>query len=215
MKKKLAKNKSAKKKYFTIGVVVAVILLIVGAKSYIDSTRGDPHTNVLAKVKGNPQARLQIVEFIDFQCPPCATGAKYLKRIMDDHPDLIRLELKHFPSPSHKHAYQSARYSECAARQGSVWPFAELLIQRQQQWEGLADATDVFDLMAIELDLNKKELDACLQGQNPQDAIEANRREGQALSVTSTPTYFINGKMVVGPKSLEAELAPYLEGKRD
>src|SRR3990167_7020996 len=133
-------TRKVSKKSLTLYLIVAVILIVSGIKFFIDSSRGDLKKGAMTRFKGNPSAPLHIVEFIDFQCPACAYGVKYLKQVMGDHPDLIYLQMKYFPLTMHKHSMLSARYAQCAASQGAFWPFEDLMIERQGQWQGLVDA---------------------------------------------------------------------------
>ena len=47
-------------------------------------------------VKGNPISEVVLIEYSDFQCPACANGARYLKKVMAEHPDMFYLEMKYF-----------------------------------------------------------------------------------------------------------------------
>lgn len=168
-------------------------------------------SKTFARVKGEDNAPIKVKEFIDFQCPACAHGAKYLKETMIKYPGAIRLELGHYPLKSHQFGLLGSRYAECALQQGKFWPFHDLLLARQGNWNRLADAQPAFKRIAQEVDLNTKKLETCLQSDEADKAIEKNRDEGKKLGVRSTPTYFVNGKMIVGRKSLELEINRLLE----
>src|SRR5271154_3664740 len=88
--------------------------LIVGAKIYL-APKAAPVNLQEARAKGNPNARVKIVEFIDFQCPACAYGVTYLKKFFEDHPNDLYIQVRYFPLTNmHHHAMTSALYSECA-----------------------------------------------------------------------------------------------------
>ena len=194
------------KQLISIVIIVFVVAAIYAAKTVFYSSKRVVQNADLARVKGDENAPVKIKEFIDFQCPACANGAKYLKKFMQEHPHDIRLELKYFPLAMHQHGFTSARYAECAAWQGKFWPFHDYLIEKQDEWKNLIDARPAFSFIAKETKLNLTELETCLQNEKVNAAIEKTKVEGQLLSVKSTPTYFVNGKMVVGTKSLEMEL---------
>ena len=165
---------------------------------------------ILPRAKGNPQAPLKIVEYMDFQCPACARGAFFLDDLLKNKPDEVYLEVKYFPlEGTHRHAVRSARYAECAAQQGKFWPVADLLFKRQSEWKDLINADPVFEEISrsAQLDLNK--LDVCLANEATTEAIVKDKQEGQSRGIRSTPTYFVNEKMVVGSTSLEEELMDY------
>ena len=164
----------------------------------------------MARAKGNPQARVKIVEFIDFQCPACAYGIKYLKTFFDQHPNDIYIQVQYFPLTNmHHHAMISALYSECAARQGKFWELDDLMIPQQSQWAQLISPEPVFQAMAQQVGMNIDQLNTCLASDDARKVINDEKSLGQSLGIVSTPTYFINGKMVVGGKSLDDELKKY------
>ena len=163
-----------------------------------------------ARSKGNPQAKIRIVEYVDFQCPACAYGIKYLKTFFDKHPNDVYLHVHYFPLTNmHRHAMISALYSECAARQGKFWALDDLMIPQQQQWEQLINPQPVFQAMATQVGMNIDQLNTCLVSDDARKVINDEKSLGQALGIKSTPTYFINNKMVVGTKSLQDELKTY------
>lgn len=201
--------KKTSKPKMTILIIALAIAAVVGVKFFLAAM---PATTSVAdaRSKGNKNAPIQITEFIDFECPACATGAKRLSQIMGEHPDAIRLNLKYFPLKNHRHGFLSARYAECAARQGKFWPFADALVERQANWSRLMDATPAFVLMAREAGMDEGKLKACLEDKSVDATIEQSRIEGEQRGIKSTPTYYINGKMFVGVPSLETELARLL-----
>lgn len=194
----------------TIAVVVLATVVVLGAKFLPEIFASSASTSAAARVKGSGGAPIHITEFIDFECPACAQGARYLAQFMAEHPAAIRLELKYFPLQSHRHGFLSARYAECAARQVKFWPFHDQLIERQANWSRLMDATPAFALIAQDIGLDTDRLGACLKDTSVDALIEQNRLEGARRGVKSTPTYYVNGKMVVGFKSLESELGQLL-----
>ena len=183
-------------------IVVLAVKIFLGVAPALHDTRSPDEV----RAKGNKNAPISITEFIDLECPACARGAEYLARMMAAHPEAIRLDLKYFPLPSHRHGFLAARYTECAARQGKFWPFHDALLSRQANWSRLMDATPAFALIAQEVSLDKDKLSACLNDKSVDALIQQSHLEGEQRGVKSTPTYYVNGKMVVGMQSLEPEL---------
>lgn len=183
---------------------VAAVVTVNIARNYLSGPAGMGSNS---RSKGNPSAPFKIKEYIDFQCPACAKGAGLLAQYMKAYPDKIHLEMHYFPlEQMHIHAMRSARYAECAARQGKFWPFQDQLISKQAEWRGLLNADPYFQQIARDLKLDLLKLEACLTGDDAKRVIEADKDDGTALGIQSTPTYFINGKMFVGTKTLEDEL---------
>lgn len=202
------------KQQLTFLIVLVLVGLVGGAKFFLGARHQgfDPQQ---ARAKGNPQARVKIVEFIDFQCPACAYGVKMLGTYFDKHPNDIHLQIKYFPLTNmHRHAMVSALYSECAARQGKFWALNDLMMPQQSQWAQLISAEPVFQSMALQAGMNIQKLNTCLASDDVRRAINDEKSLGQSLGISSTPTYFINSKMIVGTKSMEEELkADFPENK--
>lgn len=194
------------KQKWTILIIVFVVTVIIVIK-FINSNVQTPIDSNLSKMEGPADARVQIVEFVDFQCPSCAYGYKMLKGFIAKYPQDIRVQLKYFPLyKMHPHAKLSAIYSECAAQQGKFWPFVDRLFERQEQWAPMINTDTIFHDIARESGLNSADLNICLVTESTMLAIEQDRQLGNTLAVSSTPSYFINNKMVVGVKSLQEEL---------
>jgi protein-disulfide isomerase len=195
------------KEIVTLIIVLVCIILIFSMKLFKDAPISDLNLQISEKTIGHPHAPIRITEFVDFQCPSCASGFKYLKKFMRGHPNSVLLRVKYFPLTSvHRHALISARYAECASRQGKFWPFYELLFKRQGQWSRLDHAAPAFESIAQKARLDLEELNHCLQDKKVDELIEENRKYGSSLGVKSIPTYFVNGRIIVGNKSLRLEL---------
>ena len=121
--------------------------------------------------------------------------------------------MKYFPLASKKHSLPSARYAECAARQGKFWPFHDLVLRRQKEWKKHRDARPAFEQVAKEIGLDLNELAVCLEDESVVKLILSEKAEGKALRINRTPTYFINGKMVISSRSMIRELNNLLGGK--
>lgn len=202
------------KKVLTLTLIVAVVLLILGLKIFVDRSsefsENESQADLPGRAKGNPQAAVKIIEFMDFQCPACAKGYQLLNEYIKKNPDKIYLELRHYPLAMHKHGLLSARFGECAARQQRFWPFMDLLIARQSQWAALDSPVALFEQIAKEAGVDHAELAQCLKDGAVEKEIQSDVEEGKLRGVSSTPTYFVNHEMVVGFKSLQAKLETFL-----
>src|SRR3989338_5382697 len=105
----------------TILLIVVTVAALGGLKYFIENSRGSLGKGVAARSKGNPNAAIKIIEYMDFQCPACAKGASYLKDCFTKYPDKFYLQMKQYPLGMHRHAMQSARYAQGAAQQGKFW----------------------------------------------------------------------------------------------
>ena len=111
----------------------------------------------------------------------------------------------------HRHAVTAALYAECAGQQGQFWPFHDLVIRDQSKWSKITIVRPYFMNYAKELNLDVDVLSACVDDEKTREVIIHDQEEGRQLGIRSTPTYFINGEMIVGPKSLQDKMNELLK----
>ncbi len=198
------------KNFAALIIILLCVGFVFGVKLSIKLFAKNEIGGALGRAKGNKDAPIKIIEFIDFQCPACAKGAAYLKEKTKEYPSQLRVEVRHYPLQMHRHGFLSSQYAECASRQGKFWSFQDLLVARQSNWSKLFNAKAAFEKIAEEVGLNKGELEACLSDETIDKAIMKDKEEGKGLGVKSTPSYFINGEMVVGSKTLKVKMAELL-----
>ena len=162
----------------------------------------DPHrekvTYDAARLKGNSNAPVVIVEFADFQCPFCRREEGVLKNVLAEYGTQVALAYRDFPvSQLHPLAEQAAEASRCAAEQGNYWQMYELLMAGQLDTPSLKQ-------YAHELKLDEKQFDSCLAGGKYKASIERDRQDAERLGITATPTFFINGIAIVGAEPQES-----------
>jgi len=203
------------KKQATILIFILAVALIIGIRFIKQLSRQWSYNSDMARTKGEVSAVIKVTEFIDFQCPACANGSKYLKNFMEVNPNTMHLELKYFPLDMHRHAYLASRYAECAAQQGKFWEYHDLLIDGQDRWKRLVNAQPAFVEMVESADIDKGNLAHCLKAEIVDELINSHIEEGKSLGVRSTPTYFVNDHMVVGKKSLVEEINKILKDAKN
>jgi protein-disulfide isomerase len=152
-----------------------------------------------APAKGPEDAPVTLVVFSEFQCPFCRSVNPTLKQLEERYKDKVRFVFKHLPLTSlHPQAMGAAIAAEAAGRQGKFWEYHDQLFENQERIapEDLRHhARDLgLDVARFERDLT----DSQLQGN-----IRSDMAEATALSVKSTPTFFINGRLVRGAMPFE------------
>jgi protein-disulfide isomerase len=155
-------------------------------------------------IEGNPSqgpsdAKVTIVEFSDFECPHCREFSQILRSVEPEYPQ-VRVVFKDFPlTQIHPWADTAAIAARCAFIQkpSVFWTYqAQIfdnqdLISPENVWDKLSD-------FATQDDLDADTLKTCMASPEAKQAVEANRRDGEALNVSSTPTIFINGRPLIG-----------------
>ena len=136
-----------------------------------------------------------IVEFADFQCPFCARQASDLRKLQAEYPKQVELVFKNFPLSFHKRARAAHRAALAAQTQSKFWEMHDLIFAHPGK---LSD--EDFDSYAHQLGLDAERFDRDREGPEP-SAIGDDIAEGMKLGVTGTPTFFVNGRKMVGVQS--------------
>ena len=108
--------------------------------------------------------------------------------------------MKHYPLPFHNYAKGAAEAALCANDQdkSKVWKMIDLMFENQAK----LDNTGLKEF-ATKAGLKGDDLAKCMEAHKFAPAIEADIAEGNALGIKSTPTFFINGQMILGAQALE------------
>lgn len=163
-----------------------------------------------ARLLGNPNAPVTLVEFSDFQCPFCRKLQPTLKRLLSKYDGRVSLAYRDFPLRGmHGQAELGAESSRCAADQGKFWEFHDILFANPEKLNraGLLE-------LARDLKLNERQFDSCLSNGKHRAEVEKDLQDGIRAGVLGTPAIFINGTLLSGaqPESvfeqvIESELA--------
>lgn len=158
-------------------------------------------------VKGNPGAKVTIVNFDDFQCPFCSRmHATLFENLFKDYADKIRVIYKDYPLIEiHPWAMHAAIDGNCLGEQNSpaYWDFADYIHANQKvvagksRTEAFSNLDNAAKEQAQKHQLDTEKLQACMQKQD-ESAVRASMAEGDKLGVDSTPTLFINGERFTG-----------------
>lgn len=144
---------------------------------------------------GPSDAPVTIVEFSDFQCPYCQKSVATLKELRRLYGDKIRVVYRDYPGPNHPQAASAAEAAQCASDQGKFWEYHDVLFDHQGTgWD--------YGALARELGLHAGEFSSCLNTARYREEVRKDLQDGLALGIASTPTFFINGRPLVGARSL-------------
>lgn len=151
---------------------------------------------------GNPNAKLRIVEFGDYQCGACGYFHPIVKQIMEEFGDDVYFVFRHFPLPSHQFAKSAAAAAEAAGRQGKFWEMHDLIMSNQAAWtRGIP--TTVFLQMARQIGLNDIQFQQDLRNADIAAKIDRDFNSGRQLNIPSVPAFFFNGVYVQNPADVE------------
>jgi protein-disulfide isomerase len=149
-----------------------------------------------ARVRGNPKAKVMIVEFSDFQCPYCQRAEATLKSVLAKHGDAVAVSYRDMPLTSiHPMAMGAAQAGRCAGEQGKFWELHDAMFADQA---GLDH--DGLVAKAKKLNLDEKQFEACLTSEKYKAQIQQDSQEASRFGITGTPAFFINGVYLNGAK---------------
>ncbi len=149
--------------------------------------------------KGPANAPVTIVEFSDFQCPYCQSASPTVAKVLQTYGDRIRFVYRHYPLPNHPAARPAAEASLCAAEQDQFWPYHDRLFANPSKLES-ADLKQ----HAADLKLDTATFNACFDSGKHAKAVEIDMAAGNAIGVSGTPAFFINGRALSGAQPFEA-----------
>jgi protein-disulfide isomerase len=147
--------------------------------------------------KGAQSAPVTLVMFQDFQCPYSLRSQATIQQIMDAYPGKIKAVFKNFPLPFHKQAGLASEAALAAGAQGKFWEMHDKIFANQQKME-----LDNLKQYAQELKLNMQKFNADLESHRFKAAVDEDMKTGASVAVRGTPTFFVNGKKLVGAKPL-------------
>lgn len=158
-------------------------------------------------VRGNPNAKVLIVNYDDLQCPFCSRMHNTLmEEILPQYGDRVKIVYKDFPLSMHPWAKHSANDANCLAQSNgkAYWEFADYIHGNQKMignGQDIAKSTAELDRIALEIGkkngMDETKLQACLKNP-PADVLKASMAEGEALGMNATPTMYINGQKLEG-----------------
>jgi protein-disulfide isomerase len=158
--------------------------------------------------KGPRSAKVTVVAFSDFECPYCSKAVPILKQIEDAYKDKVRIAFKHLPLPMHQNAQIAAEASMAAAEQGKFWPFHDKLFENQRQLDRAS-----LDKYAQELGLEMGRFKAALDSGKFKKRVEQDAQQAQKVGASGTPTFFVNGRSVVGAQPFETTFKPLIDAE--
>jgi protein-disulfide isomerase len=152
-------------------------------------------------ILGSNQALVTIVEFSDFQCPFCKRVEPALGEVREKYGDKVRIVWKHTPLPFHPRAIPASNLTlEARAQKGTAgfWAAHDKLFEMQPKLE---DAD--LEAAAKDLGLNLERAKAAMKTNKYKAEIDADSKLAKDFSAEATPSFFINGRRLVGAQPFE------------
>lgn len=152
---------------------------------FID-TKGYPST-------GNPNAKVHIVEFADYQCPHCKEASQKLHTLLEQYKDQIQLTYMDFPINRSGISRKVSEGAVCADQQSKFWEYHNLAFEEQAKL-----SNDSPLLMAKTLQLDITNFESCIADPATAEKVKASELQAISLGVRGTPAIYINGRKLEG-----------------
>lgn len=192
--------------YVVVGVVAvvlagAVFALLKTGGGAPAAAAGPPPTVIDDGFRGyslgSGDAPVEITEYLDFECPVCASFATIQMPTIKEqliNTGRVRWRYRDFPLPMHKYSRFSAHAAQCAGAQGRFFEMHDQLFYHHQWAQTGKDPSRLFRDLAKAAGVDLAAYDACMEAGRYAARIEFSRQEGDQLLVDGTPTFFANGK---------------------
>lgn len=162
-------------------------------------------------VRGDADAPVTMVAFSDFQCPYCRQSNSLIDAVLDEYPDQVNFVFLHFPLPNHDWAKPASIAAQCAARQSddAFWTLHDAYFNNQG---GITEQNVIAQSAAFLEDspIDIEQWRTCATDetsdayQTAEQIVEQALRTGEQMGVRGTPTFFIDGEQMQGPRSVDA-----------
>lgn len=195
----------------TWGVFIVVICLIIWGM-IVSANKNSNKNGYIAEmnqvsstdwVTGNASSSILLVEYSDFQCPACALYFPLIERLIKEEGDKIRFVYRNFPLPQHQNAIPAAQSAGAAGLQGKFWDMYKLIFSTHDEWEYSTSSKDIFRGYAQKIGLDMVKYDNDLDSNTVKEKISADTKQGANAGIDSTPTFYLNGKKIINPRSYD------------
>ena len=190
--------------------LVAAILLVYFLPRLLNTSKVEGYASQAGQSVGDPNAPVKVVEFSNFGCSHCRTFAleneeQFAKKYVETGKVYFTYKVFQF---SEDETFKAAEAAYCAGDQDRFFEMQKLLFQNSAFAGAYADSS--ISSYAKQLGLNMTEFNQCMENDTQLANIRADTANAQALGVTGTPMFDVNGTIVYSAtlnESVEAALA--------
>jgi protein-disulfide isomerase len=196
------------KNFIWIGAVILVLIGLmfwgVSGSSNINPPFEVGVVHPLDNVEGNAKSKVVIVEYSDFECPACRSYYAVMKQLMVEFGGQVAFVYRNFPlTEIHINAEFAARAAQAAGKQGKFWEMHDLLFEKQDEWDNAANPETFFESYAKLVGISVDQFRTDWASKEVINFVRAQRANAIKLGLQGTPSFFINGKQIQNPASVE------------
>ena len=189
---------------FTLGLIAVTALILTSFVLFLnpeeDTPTPEPGTGTAtAQLVREDSPRLSeegdvvFVEFLDFECEACLALYPTIEEIRAEYGDRVTFVVRYLPL--HTNSVEAAQAAEAARDQGQFEAMYKALFDNATQWgHQETSQREAFFSYAEELGLNMERFEQVYDDPATLERIQQSAADAEALGVTSTPTFFVDGQ---------------------
>lgn len=155
------------------------------------------------RLTSTPDDRAVLVEFLDFECPACASFTPLMEELRADYEGEVSFVVRNLPLDVHPNSLPAAWAAEAAGEQGQYAAMYQALFSTQRDWAGKGESQeDLFRSYAEDLGLDLEQYDADVASEQVRDKVAQDRADAETLGVSGTPAFVLDGE-IIQPESEE------------
>jgi protein-disulfide isomerase len=162
--------------------------------------------------EGNPNAKVTLIEYGDFECPACGEYFPVVQQLFQNYSSTVLFVFRNFPLYTiHPFAGIGAQAAEAAGLEGGAakyWAMNNMLYEKQADWSTNSALTPAqvvsqyFDGYAQSIGLDVNTFNAAVNATSVLQKIQTDVTGGNAAQIDHTPTFFINLQQIPNPDGL-------------
>lgn len=226
MKSQIKEKNNSRLTYFLIsGISIALVAIItllfkvsyLEAKNTFEKSGQAPAGRIQSVtasdyIQGNPQARVTLVEYSDFECPQCQYFHPTLTKLLSYYGNSIRLISRRYPLPQNQNAEKEAEAALCVGKLGgnkAFWQFSERIFDKITPTEGGTGLPlSLLPEFAKQVGIDTNSFQQCLDSGNMAQRVQLEQSDGEQGGVHQLPgTFVIDSKghmiLLAGNQSFE------------
>ncbi|MCG7308018.1 MULTISPECIES: DsbA family protein [Brachybacterium] len=189
----------------TLGLIAVAALMLTGFLIIPDTGRDAPATEE-ASDTASPQllredsprlsegsSEVVFVEYLDFECEACLSLYPTVEELRAEYGDKVTFVVRYLPL--HGNSTEAAQAAEAAKDQGAFEEMYKALFDNATEWgHQQTSQRELFFSYAEEIGLDMERFEQVYDDPSTAERIEQSAADAQALGVTGTPTFFVDGK---------------------
>ena len=188
---------------FSVGLLAFLVIFSDSSRTNVSKidvnaiqSANDQNGKIADHIFGKVDSKVTLIEYGDFQCPPCGNVYPIVKAVSEQYKDQLQFVFRNFPiSTSHQNAKAAAGTAEAAGLQGKYWEMHDKIYAAQTEWSDLTgtDRTKFFEKFANDLGLDIKKFNTDIASSSITEKINLDYAIGKKAGVEATPTFYLNG----------------------